>query len=52
MLKKSQHLIKNTMTIPITLNVPQISKEIMNKIDINKSFKVLNESHIGRDTTF
>ena len=30
----------------------QISKEIMSKIDIDKSFKVLNESHIGRARHF
>ena len=32
---------------------PQLlSKEIMSKIDIDKSFKVLNESHIGRTRHF
>ena len=31
---------------------PQISKELKDKIDINKTFKVLNESHIGRTRHF
>ena len=33
---------------PDYFKVPQASKGLMSKIDINKSFKVLNESHIGR----
>jgi len=38
---------------PDFFKAPQLlSKEIMNKIDINKSFKVLNESHIGRTRHF
>lgn len=38
---------------PDYFKAPQVlSKEIMNKIDINKSFKVLNESHIGRTRHF
>jgi deferrochelatase/peroxidase EfeB len=38
---------------PDYFKAPQIrSKEVMKKIDINKSFKVLNESHIGRTRHF
>ena len=37
---------------PDYFKVPQISKELMSKIDIEKSFKVLNESHIGRARHF
>lgn len=38
---------------PDYFKAPQVrSKEVMKKIDINKSFKVLNESHIGRTRHF
>jgi deferrochelatase/peroxidase EfeB len=37
---------------PDYFKVPQISKELMYKIDIEKSFKVLNKSHIGRARHF
>ena len=37
---------------PNYFKVPQISKELKNKIDIDKSLKILNESHIGRTRHF
>jgi Dyp-type peroxidase family len=37
---------------PDYFKVPQISKDLMSKIDIEKSFKALNESHIGRARHF
>jgi deferrochelatase/peroxidase EfeB len=37
---------------PDYFKVPKISNELKSKIDINKSFKALNESHIGRARHF
>jgi deferrochelatase/peroxidase EfeB len=37
---------------PDYFQVPKISNELKSKIDINKSFKALNESHIGRARHF